>query len=76
MNRYLLKTTDTGEWEKGRYYVENETFTYKGFLFCVTEGHLADDDNEPFSNTSDKGKLYPYRRVYEADSVTSFRKKR
>lgn len=75
-NLHLEKTNDTGERQKGKYYRRGDTFTYKKkFLFFVTEDHLADDDNEPFSNTTDKGKFYPFRRIYEADSPTSFKKK-
>lgn len=73
---HLEKTTDTGEWQKGKYYVAGETFTYKTMLFYVTEDHFADDDNKPLSNMTDKGKLYPFRRVYEADSITSLTRKK
>lgn len=74
---HLEKTNNRGEWEKGKYYKKGDTFTYrKEFLFFVTENHLADDDTEPFSNTTDKGRFYPFRRIYEADSPTSFKKKK
>ena len=72
---HLEKTTDTGEWQKGRYYVAGETFTYKTFLFYVTEDHFSSDFH-PEDAIDDGAEGFPFRRVYEAASVTSLTRKK
>ena len=59
----LEQATDTGEWQKGKYYVAGETFIYKTMQFHVTEDHFADDDNHPRSYLHNERKDYPYKQV-------------
>lgn len=88
---HLEKTTDTGEWQKGRYYVAGETFTYENLLFYVTEDHFSSDfhpkdaiaskdlfssDFHPEDAIDDGAEGFPFRRVYEAASVTSLTRKK
>ena len=73
---HIEKTIDTGEWQKGRYYVVGETFTYKNMSFCVTEDHLSCDEFHPKSSLADISEGFPFKRVYEVDSITSLTRKK